>query len=195
MSRKKELFVNLAQHVSSSLSEHDFQLYVPLFPVLTHFPFLLLLSRDDNQIPPNTRTAGLSGRLAIQVRWHVMSPTPLLRSVVWRLLLFTIHPGGQGFAQYTTPMRMARLHPCLRKWMRDTASKGWLHRCPCRRERQVQPLQELKTLQENICGTFITLSKHRESYCDTLAQAEIEQTNERIRYEQQEVRDFLKFHA
>ena len=62
----------------SSLSEHDLQLYVPLFPVLPHLPSLLPPSRDDNQIPPNPRTGRLFGRLAIQRPLTVVEPNAIV---------------------------------------------------------------------------------------------------------------------
>ena len=87
-----------------------------------------------------------------RVRSQVMSPAPSLRSAV-----VTMHQ-GQVSAQHTIPVRTPRQHPCLRKSMRGKASECWLHRCSCRREKQVQSLREFSTLQEKVlcraCHTF-----------------------------------------
>ena len=89
--------------------------------------------------------------------------------------------------------------------MKDKAPEGWLHRCSCRREKQVQSLQEFVTpLEKVVCHAHHTFRAQGNLLRHTLTQTEIEQrrtrgvqekhlTYERIRDEQQEVGDFLKF--
>ena len=138
-----------------------------------------------------------------KVRSHVMSPTPSWRSAAQRLLPFTDHQGGRVFAQYTIPVRTSHLRPCLRKWMRDKASEGQLHPCSYRKERsKCNRCENLLLLKRKFSITLITYSKHGETCCDTHTRKpsrdrrsvqEKHLTSERIRSEQQEVRDFLKF--
>ena len=160
----------------SSLSEHDLQRYAPPFPCHPHLPSLLLPSRDDHQIPPestDSRTVWSFGHTKSAHRF--LSRTPSLRSGVQRFTPIH-HPSRRTsfFAQYTIPVRTPRLHPCLRKWMRDEASEGRLDRCICRREKQVQSQQE-SLYRRKFDVTLITLSKHGE----TLTQTEIVQRHER----------------
>ena len=163
----KELFIILTHHGSFALvlSEHDLQRYAPPFPWHPHLPSLLLPSRDDHQIPPestDSRTVWSFGHTMSAHRF--LSPTPSLRSGVQRFTPIH-HPSRRTsfFAQCTIPVRTPRLHLCLRKWMRDKASEGWLHRCFCRREKQVQSQQE-SLYRRKFDVTLITLSKHGETY-------------------------------
>ena len=71
-----------------------------------------------------------------KVRLQVMGPTPSLRSAAQRCYFCSpCIKAVHVFVQHTLRVRTPRLYPCLRKWMRDRASEGWLHRCSCRRER------------------------------------------------------------
>ena len=130
-----------------------------------------------------------------------MSQTPLDSA---EITLFIFHQGGESSAQYRIPVRPPQLHPCLPKWMKDKAPEGWLHRCSCSREKQVQSLQGFVTLQEKIPrhihltfraqgDLFATHTHKRKSSRDTRSVQERHLTSERIRSQQQEVRDFLKF--
>ena len=69
--------------------------------------------------------------------------------------LWTLHQEGQVFAQQIIPVRTSLLSPSLRKWIVDNdASDSWLHRCSCRKEKQVRSLQKFITLKEKIlCHT------------------------------------------
>ena len=133
-----------------------------------------------------------------------MSPTPSWRSAVRRLLLITNHQGGYVFAQFSIPVRTSLLRPCLRKWMRDKASEGWLCRCVCSREKQVQQLQEFITPLEKssmsssadfrIAGSLVATHSHRrKSSRDPRRVQETYSASDRIRTERQEVRDHLRF--
>ena len=68
--------------------------------------------------------------LTVIIQYHRMVMWPYevrsksLRPAAQWLLPFTMHQEGQVFAQCT--MRTPRQHPCLRKWIRDKASEGWL---------------------------------------------------------------------
>ena len=92
-----------------------------------------------------------------KVRTQVMSPTPPWRSAVPRLLLCTNHQKEQ-----------------------DKASEDGLHRCSCRREKQMQTLREFYHSEK---GKFhvrlITYPKHGETCCDTLTQTEVEQRHKK----------------
>ena len=117
---------------------------------------LHLTSHSDEQ-PHDPRTAERSGRLEYKVHSQVLSPTPSLRSAAQRLLLFTMHQGGQVVAQHTVLVRTPQLQLCLRKWMKDKASEGWLHRWSCRRENQMHSLQEFITRLEKVpCQAHLT---------------------------------------
>ena len=154
-------FSRVMCHSHSSLSEHDLPHDGAPFPVHPHIPCLLLPSRGDNPIPPKARTAGLFGGLATQSPLTSYEPNAIVE-ISSRLLQFTMHQGGHVFAQHTIPKRTARLFPCLRKWMGEKASEGWLHRCSCRREKQVQSLRELVTLNEKVlCDAHHTCSARR----------------------------------
>ena len=88
--------------------------------------------------------------------------------------------------------------------MRDNASDGCLHRCSCRREKQVRSLQECITLQEKIRRhthhthrpstgrPVVTHSHKRKSSRDMRSAQEKQLVNERVGAEQQEVRDFFQ---
>ena len=133
-----------------------------------------------------------------------MSPTPSWRSAVRRLLSFTDHQGGHVFAQLSIPVRTSHLRPCLRKWMRDKVSEGWLHRCICRRQKQVQQLQEFITpLEKSSMSSsahfrsaerlVATHSHQRKSSTDPRRVQETKSARDRIRTDRQEVRDHLRF--
>ena len=53
------------------------------------------------------------------------------------------HQGEQVSLRRTILVRTSQLRLCLRKSMRDKAWEGWLHRCSCREEKQVQPFQKI----------------------------------------------------
>ena len=63
---------------------------------------------------------------------------------------------------------------CLRKFLKDKAPEGWLHRRSCRREKQVQSLQGPITPQEKNYVTFISLSERGKTCFDTFTQTEVE---------------------
>ena len=86
-----------------------------------------------------------------------MSPTPLLRFAVQRLLLFSHHQGEQASAQCAIPVGTSQPHARHRKSTRDKAGECWLRRCSCRTEKHVQLLQEFITLTEKVlCQAHLT---------------------------------------
>ena len=107
-------------------------------------------SRGDNPIPPN----------------RGYSYSPCIKE-------------DQFFAQHTIPVRTPRQQPCLRKWKRDEASEGWLHRCSCR-EKQVQSLREFIALQKIVpCHAHHTVQARENLLRYTLTQTEVEQGRKR----------------
>ena len=107
-----------------------------------------------------------------------MSPTPLLKLAVQRLLLLSYHQGEQVSVQCTILVRTLQSRLCLRKWMRDKASEGWLHRCSHRREKQEK---HLSIKWRKFCVKLISPSKRRGTCRDVLTQTEIDETQEAYR--------------
>ena len=98
----------------SSLSEHDLQHNGPFFPVLPHLP-----SRDDNQISPNARTAGLSGRVAMRRQLIGYEPNAIVEISTVVTPIHHASSWASFFLLCVELRRGPRLHPCLRRQMRD----------------------------------------------------------------------------
>ena len=126
-----------------------------------------------------------------KVRSRVVSPSKWLRSSGQRLLLLTDHQRGQVFDQHALPVRTSHLHPFLRNWMRDKASEGWLHRCSCKREKQVQSLQGPITLQEKgLCHAHHTFQARGNLLPHTHTNGSRAQTQEAYRRHMSQVQEY-----
>ena len=166
---------------------------------------LVLLPLHSDEQPLDPRTAERSGRLAILSPLTGYEPNTTVEISSTEITLFIYHQGVEAAAHFLIPVRPPQLHLRLRKWMEDKALEGWLHRCSCSREKQVQSPQGFVTLQEKIPrhihltlraqGDLLqhTHTHKRKSSRDTRSVQERHLTSERIRSQQQEVRDFLKF--
>ena len=176
---------------------------LPPFSLPQLLPSLLLPSRGDRQ-PPDPRTAGLFGRMAIQSPLTGCEPNAIV--AVPRLLPFTNHQGGQVFAQYTIPVRTPHLRPCPSEVNERQSigrppspllmQKREASAFPARmyhsdRERSVSRSSHIPSTKKPVA----THSHKRKSSRGTRTVQETHRTSERIRHEQQEVRDFLKFWA
>ena len=139
-----------------------------------------------------------------KVLLQVLSPTPLLKSAVHRLLLFTYHQRDQVSAQFSIPVRTSHLRPCLRKWMRDKASEGLsLSLRMQQREASAATARIHHTTGESSTTSsahiqsavrLVAIHSHiRKSSRDTRREQETNSSCDRIRTERQEVRDHRRF--
>ena len=112
----------------------------------------LLYPSHGDDLPPDPRTAGRFGCLAVQSPLTGYEPHAIVE--IRREVPFT-DLQGQVFDQ-TIPARTRQIH--LER-ERDKASEGQLHRCSCRNEKQVQSRHGFITLVP-----FISHSERRETW-------------------------------
>ena len=173
------------------------------FLFFTTFPLCFILLTVMNNHSIHAQQDGLVD-WPHKVLLQVLSPTPLLKSAVHRLLLFTYHQRDQVSAQCTSRVRTSQLHLCLRKWMRDKASEGLslsLHMQ--KREARTatarihHPTGESSTSSSAHIRSAVRLvathSHIRKSSRDTRREQETNSSCDRIRTERQEVRDHRRF--
>ena len=122
-------------HSHSSLSEHDLPHYVAPFPVHLHIPRLPLQSCGVNTHLIHGQQDGfvvwLTGCEPYD-RGYFYSPTT-------KEDRFLLSGQFRGRHNYTC---------VFGSFVKDKAPEGWLHRCSCTREKQVQSLGEFITLHE-----------------------------------------------
>ena len=148
---------------------------LPPFPHPERSPSVLLPLHSDEQ-PLDPRTAERSGRLAILSPLTGYEPNTTVEISSAEITLFICHQGGEAAAYFLIPVRPPQLHLRLRKWMEDKAPEGWLHRCSCSREKQVQSPQGFVTLQEKFPRHIhLTLRAQGDLLQHTHTQTEVEQ--------------------
>ena len=127
-----------------------------LFLLSQHIPSPLYPSHSAEQ-PHDPRTTGQSGRLAVhKSSYRLCEPNAIVEVSSAEVTPFLLRTEEQVSVQCIILVRTSQLRLCLRKSMRDKEWECWRHRCSCRRQQQVQRLQEFITLKKVLCEAHLT---------------------------------------
>ena len=181
MCHVKELFIILAHHVSFAhvvVCTRSSTLRSTC-PVLAHFPSLLLPSRGDNPIPPNPRTAGLFGRLAVQIPLTGYEPDAILNISSTEVVLVHHAPRRTSFCSENNSGEDATSAPVSSE-VDERQSIGRLASPLLMPKREASAIPAI--MYPSTEESYMSPSSHIPSAvtcCDTLTQPKVEQRHER----------------
>ena len=129
---------------------------------LQRVPSLLDLAHSAEK-PRDQRKAGRSGRLATQSLRTCYEPSTTVEVSSAEVTIILPPWRRASFCSVYNSGETSQLRLCFCESMRDEAWERWLHRCSCKREKQVQLLREIIILVEKVpCQVHLTRKARRE---------------------------------